>query len=35
MIKATFKNIGPIKDAKLELGELTVIAGQNTLVKPT
>ena len=25
----TFKNIGPIKDAELELGDLTIIAGRN------
>ena len=33
MIKATFKNIGPIKDAELELGDLTIIAGQNNTGK--
>ena len=25
----TFTNIGPIKDAELELGDLTIIAGRN------
>ena len=29
----TFKNIGPIKDAELELGDLTVIAGRNNTGK--
>jgi len=24
----TFKNIGPVKDAELELGDLTIIAGR-------
>ena len=33
MSKATFKNIGPIKDADLELGNLTIIAGQNNTGK--
>ncbi len=33
MIKATFKNIGPIKAAELELGNLTIIAGQNNTGK--
>lgn len=33
MIKAKFKNIGPIKDAELELGDLTIIAGQNNTGK--
>ena len=33
MITATFKNIGPIKKAKLELGDLTIIAGQNNTGK--
>ncbi len=32
-MKATFKNIGPIKDAELELGDLTIIAGQNNTGK--
>ena len=29
----TFKNIGPIKDAELELGDLTIIAGRNNTGK--
>ena len=29
----TFKNIGPIKDAALELGDLTIIAGRNNTGK--
>jgi len=29
MIKAHFENLGPIKDATLELGDLTIIAGPN------
>ena len=33
MIKARFQNIGPIKDAELELGDLTIIAGQNNTGK--
>ena len=33
MLKATFKNIGPIKKAELELGDLTIIAGQNNTGK--
>jgi predicted ATPase len=33
MIKARFKNIGPIKDAELELGDFTIIAGQNNTGK--
>lgn len=33
MIKATFKNIGPVRDANLELGDLTIIAGQNNTGK--
>jgi len=33
MITARFKNIGPIKDATLELGDLTIIAGQNNTGK--
>ncbi len=32
-MKATFKNIGPISDAELELGDLTIIAGQNNTGK--
>ena len=32
-MKATFKNIGPIKQAGLELGDLTIIAGQNNTGK--
>ena len=32
-MKATFKNIGPIKQAELELGDLTIIAGQNNTGK--
>ncbi|WP_424946043.1 AAA family ATPase [Candidatus Spongiihabitans sp.] len=32
-MKATFKNIGPIKEAELELGDLTIIAGQNNTGK--
>lgn len=32
-MKATFQNIGPIKQAELELGDLTVIAGQNNTGK--
>lgn len=32
-ITATFKNIGPIKDASLDLGDLTIIAGQNNTGK--
>ena len=33
MIKATFENIGPIKNAELELDDLTIIAGQNNTGK--
>ena len=33
MIKATFKNIGPVQNAELELGDLTIIAGQNNTGK--
>ncbi|MDE0285754.1 MAG: AAA family ATPase [Gammaproteobacteria bacterium] len=33
MVKATFKNTGPIKSAELELGDLTIIAGQNNTGK--
>ncbi len=33
MIKARFENIGPIKKAELELGDLTIIAGQNNTGK--
>ena len=33
MIKAKFENIGPIKKAELELGDLTIIAGQNNTGK--
>ena len=33
MIKAKFKKIGPIKSAELELGDLTIIAGQNNTGK--
>ena len=33
MITAKFENIGPIKKAKLELGDLTIIAGQNNTGK--
>ena len=33
MIKAKFKKIGPIKNAELELGDLTIIAGQNNTGK--
>ena len=29
----TFKNIGPVQDAELELGDLTVIAGRNNTGK--
>ncbi len=29
----TFKNIGPIKDAELELGDITIIAGRNNTGK--
>ena len=29
----TFKNIGPIKDAELELGDLTIVAGRNNTGK--
>ena len=32
-MKATFKNIGPIKKAELELDDLTIIAGQNNTGK--
>ena len=32
-MKATFKKIGPIKQAELELGDLTIIAGQNNTGK--
>lgn len=32
-MKFTFKNLGPIKDAELELGELTIIAGRNNTGK--
>ena len=28
-----FKNIGPVKDANLELGDLTIIAGRNNTGK--
>ena len=33
MITARFENIGPIKEAELELGDLTIIAGQNNTGK--
>ncbi len=33
MITARFENIGPIKKAELELGDLTIIAGQNNTGK--
>ena len=33
MIKARFENVGPIKKAELELGDLTIIAGQNNTGK--
>ena len=33
MIKSTFKNIGPVQNAELELGDLTIIAGQNNTGK--
>ena len=33
MITAKFENIGPIKKAELELGDLTIIAGQNNTGK--
>ena len=33
MTIAKFKNIGPIEEAKLELGDLTIIAGQNNTGK--
>ena len=33
MIKATFEKIGPIEKAELELGDLTIIAGQNNTGK--
>ena len=33
MTIAKFKNIGPIKEAELELGDLTIIAGQNNTGK--
>lgn len=29
MLKAKFKNLGPIKDAEIELNDLTIIAGKN------
>ena len=29
MLKATFKNLGPIKNAEIELNDLTIIAGKN------
>jgi len=32
-MKATFRNIGPIREAELELNDLTVIAGQNNTGK--
>ncbi len=32
-MKAIFKNIGPIKEAELEMGDLTIIAGQNNTGK--
>lgn len=32
-MKANFQNIGPIKKAELELGDLTIIAGQNNTGK--
>ena len=28
-----FRNIGPVKDAELELGDLTIIAGRNNTGK--
>ena len=28
-----FKNIGPVKDAEMELGDLTIIAGRNNTGK--
>ena len=33
-MKFRFKNLGPIKEAALELGDLTVIAGRNNTGKP-
>ena len=32
-MKFRFKNIGPIKEAELELGDLTIIAGRNNTGK--
>ena len=32
-IKFRFKNLGPVKDAELELGDLTIIAGRNNTGK--
>ena len=29
MLKAIFKNLGPIKNAEIELNDLTIIAGKN------
>ena len=29
MLKATFKNLGPIKNAEIELNDLTIVAGKN------
>ena len=28
-----FKNVGPVKDAEVELGDLTIIAGRNNTGK--
>ena len=32
-MKFRFKNLGPIKEADLELGDLTIIAGRNNTGK--
>ena len=32
-VKFRFRNIGPVKDAELDLGDLTIIAGRNNTGK--
>ena len=32
-VKFQFRNLGPIKEAELELGELTIVAGRNNTGK--
>ena len=32
-ITLRFKNVGPVKDAEVELGDLTIIAGRNNTGK--